>query len=78
MGCHACLTGGSSSPAVEREIEMLNDKTKYIKHSISEELWRQARARAIMEGKPVGQWLNELIEWALRMEWKCTKTDSKN
>lgn len=54
----------------------LDDRLKYIKHSISADLWRQARAHAILQGKPVGQWLNELIEWALKTGWTNEELES--
>jgi len=48
----------------------VDDRTRYVKHFISPELWRRVKANAALEGKTVAQWLNELIEWAIDTKWK--------
>lgn len=40
---------------------------------IDEELYRQARAQAVTEGKVIGQWINEAIERKLKRTEKQGK-----
>jgi len=54
----------------------MDNTTRYIKNSIPQFAWREARARAIIEGKPVSQWITELIVWAIATKWSNEKLES--
>ena len=43
-----------------------DSSVRYTKKLIPKEVWRKARAAAILEGKTLAQWLTEVIEKATK------------
>ena len=40
----------------------MDDKIIYVKRNIPKQLWREARASAVLEGKSVVEWVTEAIK----------------
>ena len=40
----------------------IGDKIIYVKRNIPEQLWREARARAILDGKTIVEWVADAIK----------------
>jgi len=40
----------------------MDDKVIYVKRNIPKQLWREARARSVLEGKTIVEWVAEAIK----------------